>query len=373
MNIIFWQDMPSQHQASAIKCLAEKKDYNVYCIFSHMITSDRVEQGWRLPDFGNATIYWVQKDKNEIEILQNLIDNTVHVFNGLLTYPRLSQFFKVLKMKKAQIIVMAEAAWQLGLRKYLALIKWWINIKRYDNAIRLYLTFGHVGEKFYHKIGVSDKKIIRYAYQVDVSPMFVNNRSISVKDKLKILFIGQLIYRKGVDVLINAVSKIDSNNISLSIIGNGKEKNKLERLVDAKGLLNRVTFLGTYDNEKVPMALQEHDLLIVPSRHDGWAAVTNEALQCGTPVIISDAAGASDLISGSGAGCVFKNGDTNMLAEILKKLINDNLLLEKYRNNALRVAPRISGETVGLYFQSVINYVQNNYIKKPDIPWEIMN
>ena len=107
-------------------------------------------------------------------------------------------------------------------------------------------------------------------------------------------FVGQLIHRKGVDLLLRAVSRLPESGWSPDLIGDGADRESFQAFVVAHGLSGSVRFCGNQPNAVVLAALQSADVLILPSRWDGWGAVVNEALMLGTPVIVSDACRISD-------------------------------------------------------------------------------
>ena len=70
-------------------------------------------------------------------------------------------------------------------------------------------------------------------------------------------------------------------------------------------------------------------VLVLPSRLDGYGLVVNEAMACGTPVIVSDRVGASDTVKKAGAGLVFPSGNAVILANCIRRLIVDDELVRK--------------------------------------------
>ncbi len=105
------------------------------------------------------------------------------------------------------------------------------------------------------------------------------------RDKLKLLFVGRLVYYKGCEVLLRAVSKVDG--IELSIVGNGELEDKLKEETAKLGILDKVRFCGNLDEDELNIAFQECDVFVLPSilKSEAFGLVQIEAMAYGKPVI----------------------------------------------------------------------------------------
>jgi UDP-glucose:(heptosyl)LPS alpha-1,3-glucosyltransferase len=142
-----------------------------------------------------------------------------------------------------------------------------------------------------------------------------------------VLFIGQDFQRKGLDVAINAIAQVP--NAVLRVIGKdapGAFKAQADRL----GLQNRVEFLGARDD--VPAQLANADALVLPSRQEPFGMVAAEALLMGVPPVVSQNAGASEIIFNGVDGRVVAGEGAGDWAEAIKDVIANR---EKYRAEAL--------------------------------------
>jgi glycosyltransferase involved in cell wall biosynthesis len=137
-----------------------------------------------------------------------------------------------------------------------------------------------------------------------------------------VLFAGQLIQRKGADVLIGAFAMAGrrESRLRLLLLGSGPDRDKLEASVPDQ-LRNRVLFLGHQSPNVLPSVFASADAFCLPSRHDGWGVVVNEALGAGLPMIVSDAVGAGrDLVVDGVNGIVTRAGDATSLAVALEQI-----------------------------------------------------
>jgi len=120
-----------------------------------------------------------------------------------------------------------------------------------------------------------------------------------------IVTVGRLMPRKRLDVLLNALVLLRSNGkpTSLTIIGDGPERSRLERLAAELGLGTAVRFLGQVPPAAIPQALGDADVFAFPALGEGFGLAAAEALMAGVPVVAAkDGGGVNDIIPETGAG-----------------------------------------------------------------------
>jgi glycosyltransferase involved in cell wall biosynthesis len=105
---------------------------------------------------------------------------------------------------------------------------------------------------------------------------------------------GALIPRKGYSLTIGAMT--DLPEATLLIVGDGPQRNCLQRLAAKHGVADRVRFLGNRPQEEVAGLLAAADVMVLPSTSEGLANVWLEALASGTPIVISDVGGAREVL-----------------------------------------------------------------------------
>jgi len=158
-----------------------------------------------------------------------------------------------------------------------------------------------------------------------------NQRRKRKKESIDVLFSGQLIERKGVDVLIQAFVQISHQvpELRLQLLGTGPCLHTLTDLIPFE-LRDRVQFLGFQQPNAAPEIFAQADAFVLPSRHDGWGVVVNEALGAGLPIIVSDRVGARDLVKHGSNGLITRAGDIDSLACALLKLAQSGELRNSY-------------------------------------------
>lgn len=177
------------------------------------------------------------------------------------------------------------------------------------------------------------KRIFNIPYFCDLAPYQEARRATHAAEDaaVDILFSGQLIERKGCDILLKAFWKVAARHAHarLIILGGGPERITLEGMVP-DAIRNRVVFLGHREPHEIPKVFAAAHVFCLPSRHDGWGVVVNEALGSGLPVVVSDAVGAGhDLIRDGVNGYRARTDDDEQLAEFLDRIVGDAGLRRK--------------------------------------------
>lgn len=153
-------------------------------------------------------------------------------------------------------------------------------------------------------------------------------KNLGIEGKKVVLYLGRLIKRKGVSILIKAFSKLQSdvNDSILIIAGEGEDRINLERLC-TELKLNNVIFTGYIDDKYKGLYYSLADIFVLPSiKHTGevWDLVLNEAMSFAKPIVSTTAAGSSfDLIENRVNGYRVKQGDERALCEAIKTLLKD--------------------------------------------------
>jgi glycosyltransferase involved in cell wall biosynthesis len=138
--------------------------------------------------------------------------------------------------------------------------------------------------------------------------------------QLTIVCVANLIAYKGHATLLGAVRQLRPSGWSLLLVGEGPERESIEREIASADLQERVFLLGP--RLDVHDILDAADLLVLPSHSEGMPNAVLEAMAHGIPVVASDVGGVRSLL-GSGAGIVVAPGDENALAQALQHLVDD--------------------------------------------------
>ena len=170
----------------------------------------------------------------------------------------------------------------------------------------------------------------------------------------KILCVGSLIERKGMDLLLNALSKV-TETYELFIAGTGEEKETLEKLAQELKIDDRIHFLGQLNRAELLAHYADSDLFILPTREDCFALVILEAMCSGLPIICSKYAdGAHDLLEDGKNGFVIDPYDTKSFGECIQKLLKDKKLQENMREESEKMINKFRFENVSKGYMEAI-------------------
>ena len=148
-------------------------------------------------------------------------------------------------------------------------------------------------------------------------------RELEIPEKHMILAIGQMIHRKGFDVLLKAAGKLDPE-IGIYFVG-GEAKEEYRKLREELGL-EHVHFLGFQKKDRLAKFYKASDLFVLPTREDIWGLVINEALAYGLPTITTDRCVAGlELIEDGINGYVVPVEDVEALAEKIQAVLESDM------------------------------------------------
>ena len=207
--------------------------------------------------------------------------------------------------------------------------------------------------------GAREEKITHYPfsslYERDILEVPVSRqekevlrRELDIPEKQMILAIGQMIHRKGFDVLLKAAKDLDPET-GIYFVG-GEAKEEYWKLREELGLKN-VHFLGFQKKERLAQYYKAADVFVLPTREDIWGLVINEALAYGLPTITTDRCVAGLVLIEDGInGYVVPVEDADALAEKIQAVLASDLeqmgkaALEKVRPYTLENMARTHAE-----------------------------
>ncbi len=123
-----------------------------------------------------------------------------------------------------------------------------------------------------------------------------HEKNVRDSETINCLFVGRLVDWKAVDILIEAFSRVSRQDLTLTIVGQGAEAQRLKQLVEAKGLSN-VKFTGFVPFEYISAYYDQADIFVLPSVRECGGAVVLEAMARGLPVIATEWGGPVEYVS----------------------------------------------------------------------------
>lgn len=207
-------------------------------------------------------------------------------------------------------------------------------------------------KKLHKVITLTHEDAKNYAFIANKVTVVANSNPLPIRksvdslDSKTIVSIGRLTSQKGYDLLIQAWSLIEIRypEWSFHIYGEGEDKEKLEALITRLNLRN-ITLKGITTN--VQTVYDTAEFYVMSSRHEGLPVVLIEAQSRGLPVVSFDCpSGPAEIISDNIDGYLVENGNTDMLADRISHLIENEALRKEFSNEALLSAKRFEPEGI---------------------------
>jgi glycosyltransferase involved in cell wall biosynthesis len=202
-----------------------------------------------------------------------------------------------------------------------------------------YITYGSKATEYLIAFGAQPKNIYTGCNTVDTSyfstkvqqyrknPEFNANRK--KYPKYMFLYVGQLIERKNVKLILEAFYLLDNNDYGLFIIGSGEQEKYLQEYVNSKNIKN-IYFEGYKKKEELIKYYALSNAIILPSYKEVWGLVVNEALACDLYCLVSKNCGVYyDLIEEDKTGNGFDPNNVQQLVYLLKSYNNRTISIDK--------------------------------------------
>lgn len=356
-RIIFWQPFASPHQEAFLEAVAEQFPGKVILAIESDMPPERVAQGWQKPVHTRARVIDISSPSNRVALTSHRGSDSLHVFTGFFSRPLVWAAFDALKSSQARLAIYSEAQEQ---RRHIGWLKRlrgrWL-AARHAKRFTFVLAVGGVGCDLFEAIGFPKEKIIPLGYYLDVPPLTAVAANKPHDGIFRFISAGQLIHRRGIDLLIRACGRLPPEGWQLDIYGDGPGRRSLKQLAALLGFAGRITFCGAIANPVVQQAIAAANCAVLPSRFDGWGAFVNESLARGTPVICSSGCGAAAAVEAVDAGTVFPTGDIDRLGEAMRGAVAASRLTQEHRKRIHgRTGVTISGRSAAIRFSEVVSH-----------------
>lgn len=161
-----------------------------------------------------------------------------------------------------------------------------------------------------------------------------------------ILFCGQMIERKGIDLLLRVFERLVKLSYDVRLLLVGREAELPEMMLGLSiATQQRIEYAGFQEPENLPPFFAQADLFVLPSRYDGWGVVVNQALGAGLPIVCSDAVGAAvDWVEPGVNGAIVAAGDEQELYEAIGVYLDHDQAAEQHRQASIQKAQHLTPE-----------------------------
>ena len=365
--IVTWQMVLTDHQAFTYEALADLSGAKVLSYVVVMEDKARKKQGWLDIQLKSLPRFLIPRD-NFFKYCFGVIQkhkNSIHIFAAPFSNWKFIPCMLYAAWLNVEYYVVSEP-YSPDSEGYLSNTSLLIGRAKALFRPQLYRLYGFLLSRSaagvfaisrlalsqFQKAGFPVSKLFPFGYFVpsqfgleSVENFSLNRQSHS---NIKAIFIGSLIKRKGIDLLIELSESLLAigSAISIDVYGHGNPD-------FLPSNFENFCYKGAIPFGKAQEKIAQYDLVIVPSLHDGWSVVVNEAILSGTPVVCSDRVGASALVDKFACGLKFPAGDHHGFLEVMRKIEDDPHLLESLRKKAISAQGFIEPRAAAGYMLSI--------------------
>ena len=301
--------------------------------------------------FLNEVYKYFKSVKKEVYIIGNRNDNNSRL-------KKIVSGFRMFRLVKGDSVIICTN--NECLHFYLPLLF----RKIFFHNVKIYLIIHHLIQSLSHKklLNYLETAFIRKTdFQLTISEAtkaeLVNRKILSDNIKVvnpgtdiiphnaerlknQILFVGNIEERKGLHVIIRALSKIKNQDYRLIIVGDFKRDKKytdrIKKMIDQYKLGEKIFFKGKISDEELIKLYSESEIFIFSSELEGYGLSLIDAMKCGLAVIASDISSTKEIVTDGIDGILYKKDDYEMLAEKLNMLMTDSDLRNMLAENSLK-------------------------------------
>lgn len=374
-RLVFWQNMPSHHQSGVLLSLARDHGFEVVWVVQEVISGDRAEMGW--PEFeGEGVELVVAPDDLRVkQIMGERVKESLHFVGGIFSVPLARKVFfggalrglnfvfmnEAPLPKEVEILDKSGASRRIG--NLLPIVHKVVR-QLFGGRVKAVLCIGTMAEKAYSDFGWG-KKVFPYGY----FPAGPGDGFVPVvpEGDFRITYLGQFTHRKGTDLLVKALSEVVANGWRANFYGDGEQRFECEELAKSLKFEGDINFSGYLKWDEAMAIVAQSDVVVVPSRHDGWGALVGEALMRGVPVVATNRTGSSALLGSFWRGHVVEAGEVESLRKGLEDVLEMGRLSLAQRERLVKWGRLIEPESAAKYLTKIVRWVEGG--KRPVAPW----
>lgn len=363
LKLTFWMNMPSFYQADLFRALLRTGKVDLRVIFTGRVSEDRSKLGWK--DDLNGYEFEFLDEHNQVLHAVNKVRRyyaDTNIVGGLWAGKVTESVLVTLLALRSRYFIYSEApdpriSLPIFKRRLLKIIGG--PLVRHAAGL---LPISHFATAHFESYGAEDAKVYPFGYFRSPQEVVEDNSHSAGREGTEILYVGQIVHRKGIDVLLSALEPLFAaeENLRLQLVGSGEMEGELMSWVRERNLSSKVLFQGPVNPRKIMSEISQADLLVLPSRWDGWGIVVNEALMAGVPVIVSDMCGAADVVKEGINGYVFKSDDAEELERKLSLFLNNKTSWSKMREASKDVGRRLDAANAANYLVEVLESGMHN-------------
>lgn len=288
--------------------------------------------------FRNLTLIKIKKKIREFDVVQLF---------GLGMAPLAS---KIENMGKKTILVLTKDG----------------KIGRYKNKINSLSGVVKIGKTKEHldagKHQINMNEIIPSYFRVMEGIKKETKNKIGLDGKKKtLIYVGRLVEVKRVTKLVSLMSLLEeeSEEFHLIVVGEGPERIDMEKLSKRRGIEEKITFLGSLENDKLPVLYNLSDVLVLPSKTESFSMVSVEALSCGLPVVSTQVGVVPHIVENGKNGFVLNKLNVKNIKNKVIKCVKSKEIKSRSKKMSKKIRKKFKKEKTLDKLESFIKRVLN--------------
>ena len=223
-------------------------------------------------------------------------------------------------------------------QRYINDTEWMLTYESTEVIVNSNFMKGHIQGLFglpFDKINVISNGINLTTFN-SVERDYDFRRQYAADNEKIILYVGRLVYEKGIQHLISAMPKVLNgyNDAKLVIAGKGGMIDELKAQADRMGIGHKVYFTGYLNSKQVQKMYKCADIAVFPSTYEPFGIVALEAMLAGVPTVVSDVGGLNEIVDHGVDGMKSYSGNSNSIADSILTLLYDHQLAANIAKNA---------------------------------------
>lgn len=366
MKVLYLTNIPSPYRVEFFNELCNYCDLTV--IFERKYAADRNEN-WFSQENSNFNSIFLNGIKVGAEkalcpsIIKHINNNEydIIVIGGYST-PTAMVAIEYLRLKKIPFVLNTDGGFIKKDKINMKVLK-----KHFISSANWWLSTGKEANKYLEYYGANLAKTFIYPFTSTHNSEIVNSPStknekqeikkeLGFNDNKIILGVGQFIYRKGFDLVIEACSQINKK-FTLVLVGGGSEKKYYYELISNARLKN-VEIVDFKKKEELKKYYKSADIFIMPTREDIWGLVVNEAMAQGLPIISTDAAlSARQLVIDEKNGWIIQKNDISSIVKIVNRALEDECKIEEMSRESLSIIKEYTIENMAKVHMAIFQQI----------------
>lgn len=362
MKVLFLATIPSPYRVNFFNELGKFCELTV--LFEKEFSAERSDE-WKkhkIENFKAIFLKGVAVKTNKAfcpEVIQvyKKIPNDVLIIGGyntptsmyLITYLRHHKIPFILSADGAQIKNEKKLAYKIK-KHFISSASMWIGTSQSTTDYFVHYGAKEDSVRVYPFTSIYDEQVLSRPVSEQEKQRI--RKELDIDDRYTIISVGQFIYRKGFDILLNAACELP-RNIQFYIIG-GEPTEEYTQLIK-KGNLSNIHFLPFMDSRKLQEYYKASDLFVLPTREDIWGLVINEAAAAALPIITTNQCVAGvEFIGKYGNGLLVEKDDVQALANGITMVLDDRIMQKKMASASLKAAHNYTFENMVAVHMEII-------------------